>query len=177
MHREKLSLLAITILGGLAVLGSYAWGFLTIPDAGEILWGGVPSGLRPVYTSSMFLAAVGYFTFSAYILHLDPVKTKIPGRGGFWIYNLAYATILVSSALWLPLTILAIGQSSRVILWLVRIDLAIVAAASLGMLYVLINVQPRKTNWLHRLAVLGSIVFCFQTVVLDAIVWAANFHL
>jgi hypothetical protein len=177
LPRIKIFLIAVNILGGLAVLGSYVWGFLTFPDTGDILWGGVPSGLRPVYTASMFLAAAGYFAFSTYIFHLKQIEAKVLGRNGFVGFNILYATILVPSALWLPLTILTIGQSSQIFLWLVRFDLLIVAVASLGMLYVLIKVQPRKTIWLHRLAVLGCMAFCFQTVILDAIVWAANFHL
>ncbi|MBN2258179.1 MAG: hypothetical protein JW704_10195 [Anaerolineaceae bacterium] len=177
MHQLKKSLILINILGGLAVLGSYAWGFLTFPNAADILWGGVPPDLRPVYTVSMFLAAAGYFIFSIFILHLDADKAEIPKKNGYRIFNALYAVILISSALWLPLTMLTIRQASPLMVWLVRLDLAVVAIASLGLFHALLKVHPRKTAWLQRLAVLGCVFFCFQTVVLDAIVWALNFHL
>jgi hypothetical protein len=177
MHTSKKSLILINVLGGLAVLGSYAWGFLTFPKAGEMLWGGVPIILRPIYTVSMFLAAGGYFAFIIYILNLDPGGTKTLNQPGYRVFNALFSGILIPSALWLPLTVLAVGKSSPFLVWLVRLDLALVAIASLGLLVALLNVQPRKIIWLHRLAILGGILFCFQTVILDAIIWVVNFHL
>lgn len=167
----------INVLGGLAVLGSYAWGFLTYPKAEEMLWGGVPINLRAIYMASMFLAAGGYFAFAVYILQSDSRETKILDRPGYRVFNALFSSILIPSALWLPLTVLAVGKSSLLIAWLVRLDLALVAIASLGLLIALLNVQPRKNIWLHRLAILGCGLFCFQTVILDAIVWANHFHL
>jgi hypothetical protein len=177
MHTSKKTLILINILGGLAVLGSYAWGFLTYPNAGEVLWGGVPANLKPLYTASMFLAAAGYFTFSAFILRMQPEATRIVKRQGYPLFNSLYAVILVASALWLPLTILAFGLMSQSITWLVKLDLAAVALASLGLLYALIKVEPHKPAWLHPMAILGCVLFCFQTVILDALIWAINFHL
>ncbi len=176
MHPSKKSLILINVLGGLAVLGSYILGFLTHPDAGEVLWGGVPLSLRPLYTVSMFLAAGGYFAFTIYILHLNPNEVTIFDRPGYRVFNILLAGILIPSAFWLPLTVLAIHQDSQLLGWLVRLDLALVALASLGLLIALIKVHPRKTIWLQRLAVLGGILFCTQTVILDAIVWAINYH-
>jgi hypothetical protein len=177
MHPSKKSLILINVIAGLAVLGSYIWGFLTYPNAGEILWGGVPIKLRLLYTISMFLAAGGYFAFSLYILSLNPNKTKNRKRPGYRIFNTLFLGILIPSALWLPLTMLAVEHTSQPLVWLVRLDLVLVAIASLGLLITLLKVQPRKIIWLHYLAVLGCVLFCFQTVTLDAIVWAVNFHL
>ena len=177
MHHLKKMLLLINILGGLAVLGSYVWGFLTYPNAVEILWGGVPPGLRPFYTISMFLAAGGYFAFSSYILRMDPLETKVFGQSSFEVLNAIYALILIPSALWMPLTVFATQHSSLAGLWLVRLDLVVVAVASLVLLFALFNIQPRQTVWMHRLAVLGCMAFCIQTVILDAIIWLVYFHL
>jgi len=177
MHPSKKSLILINVLGGLAVLGSYAWGFLTYPNAGDLLWGDVPEYLRPIYTLSMFLAAAGYFAFSTYILHLSPGDTVIQNQPGYRVFMLLFAGILIPSAFWLPLTVLAAEQNSQALVWLVRLDLALVAIASLGLFLSLLMVSPRKTVWYHRLAILGCVFFCFQTVILDAIVWAVNFHL
>jgi hypothetical protein len=177
MHTLKKSLILINLIGGLAVLGSYVWGFLAYPNAGEVLWGGVPASLQQLYTISMFLAAGGYFAFSLHILSLNPSETKTLKRTGYKVFNALYAGILIPSALWLPLTVLAVGMASQALVWLVRLDLALVAIASLGLLAVIFKVRPQPSTWNHRLAILGGVLFCFQTVVLDAIIWAVNFHL
>jgi hypothetical protein len=57
MDAIKRWLIAIILIGGVAVLGSYIWGILAYPDAGQILWGGVPEIIRPFYMVNMFLAA------------------------------------------------------------------------------------------------------------------------
>jgi hypothetical protein len=64
MRSEKRWLIFIILSGGLAVLGSYVYGFVSYPGAADILWGGVPQGIRPVYTANMFLAATSFFVFT-----------------------------------------------------------------------------------------------------------------
>jgi hypothetical protein len=161
MHAKKIWLIIINILGGIAVLGSYVLGFTSRPDAAEVLWGGVPASLRPLYSANMFLAAAGYFAFSLYLLRLNPDETRVAGRFGYEIYNILYAAILVPSALWMPLTLAAVEQSSPGWVWLVRLDLAAVALASLGLLIAVWNVSPRPFTWHHRIAVVGAIFFLY----------------
>jgi hypothetical protein len=67
MDANKRWLIAIILIGGVAVLGSYIGGIQARPDAGQILWGGVPEKTRPLYTVNMFLAAAGYFLFTFFI--------------------------------------------------------------------------------------------------------------
>jgi len=178
MHPKKWLMFLINLVGGSAVLGSYAYGALTHPNAGKILWGGVPQSIRPFYTGGMFLAAAGYFAFTYFIFfHLNPIKTQVTRRFGFGLFNALYAAILFPSALWMPLTFLAIEQSSLALLWLVRIVLVGVGSASLGLFAALLKVQPRQPVWAHRMALLGSVVFCLQTVLLDAILWGGSMSL
>jgi hypothetical protein len=77
----------------------------------------------------------------------------------------------------MPLTLLAAEQPTPALLWLVRLDLWTVAASSLGLLWALLAVEPRQPRWAHRLALVGSILFCLQTVILDATVWVSFFML
>ena len=177
MPARKWLLVIINLIGGTAVLGSYVYGFQARADAGQILWGGVPQVIRPYYTIGMFLAATGYFAFTYFILFRLPVQhTKVAGKYGFSLFNVLYIAILVPSALWLPLSLLAVEQSSQVLGWVVRIVLAVVAVASLGLFFALHKVQPRQPVWAHRLSLLGSVGFCFQTVLLDAILWGVLFR-
>ncbi|GEM_PF-121967 len=174
---KKWWLIIISIIGGTAVLVSYVWGFLAHPTAGQILWGGVPQAIRPFYTAGMLLAAAGYFAFSYFIVfRLNAQETQVTHRFGYGLFIALYAAILLPSALWMPLAFAAIEQSSTTLLWVVRIVLAVVGAASLGLLAALLKVKPRQPLWAHRLALVGSAAFCFQTVLLDAIVWGTFFR-
>ena len=178
MHAQKRLLIVIIIVGGIAVLGSYILGALTVPDAGQILWGGVPQGLRPFITMNMFLAAAGYFAFTYFILfRLDPVETQVTSRFGFGLFNALYAAILIPSALWLPLTFLAVEQSSPAFEWAAKLDLGSVAIASLGLFVALLKVKPSSPLWAHRMALVGCVFFCIQTVIFDALIWGFFFRL
>ena len=171
LHPRKLQLIALNVLGGLAVLGSYAHGF-SHPDVGAF-WGGVPEGLRPVYTISMLGAALGYFPMTAYILlRLDPERTRV-GRFGYGIFLVLYALVLIPSALWMPLTFVMIGEPSAVLWLAIRADLALVALGSSGLVASLLVAQPRERGLFWALAVGGAILFFNQTAILDAIVWPA----
>ncbi len=178
MHPKRSLLLLINIIGGAAVLGSYVLGILTHPDAGQVLWGQVPESIRPYYTANMFLAAIGYFAFIYFILfRLNPIKTRVAGRFGFGLFAALFAGILIPSAFWMPLTFLAVEQSSLALVWLVRIVLWLVGLASLALFYAILKVEPRQPLWAQRIALVGSIIFCLQTVFLDAIVWIFYFRI
>lgn len=160
-------LLALNVVGGVAVLGSYVWGLSSV--AGD-LWGGVPEGLRPLYTASMLLAAAGYFPFTwLVVLRWCPARGSVAGRPGFDPFPLLYALVLFPSALWLPLTSWMLAAPSALLWASIRVDLALVAIGSLGILVGLLTLQPRLPG--RGLAIAGCTAFCFQTVVLDAILW------
>jgi hypothetical protein len=161
----------INVLGGTAVLGSYAWCLTSYPTGAGDFWGGVPEGLRPVYTVNMFLAAAGYFAFTFFLVYrLEPV-----GRVGPGTFNALYALILAPSALWMPLTFAMLEAPSDGLWWAIRLTLAAVGIGSLGLLAALVAVRPSPPSWAHRLAVVGGVAFCLQTAVLDALVWPAYF--
>jgi len=177
MHRQKQAMLWINVLGGVAVLGSYAQGLSTHPGAVDALWGGVPQGLRTLYTAGMLVAAAGYFAFTQFLLfQLNPDEAQIGKRFGFGVFNGLYAAILVPSALWMPLTFAWLAHPSGGLWWAIRLVLAVVGLASLGLLEALLTVEPRRPAWAYWLAVAGSIGFCVQTAVLDALIWPASFE-
>ena len=176
MHLQKKLMLLINILGGTAVLGSYMQGILSHSNASQILWGGVPQSIRPFYTAGMFIAATGYFLFTYFIFfRLNPQETHVTDRLGFELFNTLYAIILFPSALWMPLTFLAVEQSNTVLLWVVRLLLVVVGVASIGLFIALMKVMPRHPLWAHRIALVGVVGFCVQTAILDAIIWGLYF--
>jgi hypothetical protein len=143
---------------------------------GGTLWGGVPSSLLPLYGVSMLLATAGYFAFTYFLVfRLDPEEARIANQFSYGLFNGLYVLILVPSALWLPLTWLMLEQPGTALWIAIRLVLAIVGLAALGMLGALCTLRPRQPAWTYWLAVAGTIPFCVQTAVLDAIVWPAYF--
>lgn len=175
LDSRRFSLLAVNVLGGLAVLGSYAWG-LADPAVRGGLWGGVPESLRPVYTVNMFLAAGGYFLFSPYVFfRLDPERTRLAGGWGYGAFVALYGLLLVTAALWLPLTA-AYLSAPGVGLWAaIRGVLLLTGLASLGLGAAIATARPVGSVLGRRLALVGIVPFAFQTAVLDALVWPAYF--
>jgi hypothetical protein len=170
-------LIAVNVIGGVAVLGSYAHGQLTHPDTSGAVWGGVPASLKPWYIVSMLMAATGYFLFTYYVgCALEPERVRIGARFGFGAFAWLYALMLVASALWMPLTF-AMIETPTAGLWVgIRTVLFLVAIGSLGILIAVASATPRAGDWSYWLAILGATAFCVQTVVLDAFVWPAYFR-
>ena len=163
------------MIGGISVLGSYVLAFTLSPDIRSGLWGGVPEAIRPLYTVCMLLAATGYFFFS-WKLVLSPGPDGVERQIGIppWALLLAYALVLMPSALWLPLTALHIGDPST-LLWLaIRLVLLLVGAGSTVLVYVTYRLARRNggSDWL---AFAGTLPFWLQTAVLDALIWPAYY--
>ena len=177
MNTQQWILIAINIVGGILVLGSYVQGLMAHPDNRNALWGDVPASLQPLYTVSMITAALGYFAFTYFVLfRIDAAEVRVADRFGFWIFHVIYLLILLPSALWMPLTYAAIGNHSHSLYWTIRIVLALVGLGSLALLAVLLSLRDGGSSYAYWLAVAGSIAFCFQTAVLDALVWPAFFR-
>jgi len=165
----------INVIGGIAVLGSYAHGLSTHPDPNSA-WGGVPEEIKPLYTVSMFAAAAGYLLFTYVVLfRVDPARARLGSRAAYPLLNLLYIAVLLPSALWMPLTF-AMIDAPGVGTWLaVRGVLAVVGAAALGFIYALARLEPTPGRGWRIVAVMGAIAFANQTALLDALVWPAFF--
>jgi hypothetical protein len=176
MRTEQIILLIINILGGAAVIGSYILGLKGQTGGANVLWGNVPTNIRPVYTVSMILSALGYFAFLYYIFfRLNPSQVSIAGVSGFTMFYVIFLGILIASAFWMPLTNMYVGNPSTGIWIGVRVVLAVVGLASIALFVALLTLQGKVPGTVYWLAVAGSGYFAFHTAILDAIVWAALF--
>lgn len=171
--REALTLVAVNVIGGLLVLGSYVFGFVARPDAMGALWGGVPETLRPLYTANMFLAAGGYFLFTHYFVFRLSADTTVAGVAATRLVTALYLLVLIPSALWLPVTVAIVDQPSVWLWLLIRLDLALVGVASLGLLVSAVIARPRARG--RTAAIVGTIPFSVQTALLDATIWPIYF--
>jgi len=177
MAMQQIVLLIINIIGGAAVIGSYMFGLGGQSGGANVLWGGVPANIRPLYTVSMILSALGYFAFLYYILfRLDPAQISIAGVTGFTLFYVIFVLILIPSAFWMPLTNLYVSNPSTGIWAWTRTVLALVGLASIALVWALLALQGKVPGAPYWLAVVGSAYFAFHTAILDAIVWAALFR-
>jgi hypothetical protein len=176
MKVEHIILLIINVIGGAAVIGSYVFGLRGQSGGANVLWGGVPESIRPVYTVSMIISALGYFAFIYYIFfRLQPDQVSIAGVSGFTLFYVIFLGILIPSAFWMPLTNVYVGNPSTGIWIWVRTVLALVGLASIALFGALLTLQGKVSGISYWLAVVGSGYFAFHTAILDAIVWAALF--
>jgi hypothetical protein len=159
---EKLSLIVINVVGGIAVLGSYAIWLSNPAHEGNALWGSISGAGRTLYTVSMLAAAAGYFAFAPKILVAEIEQSDLLA------FNTLFALILFPSALWMPLAFEYLDTRSASVWWAMRFTLAVVGVASLLLVVALLRLPPGTGR---ALAVLGAAAFTFQTLVLDAIVW------
>jgi len=176
MDVSKIIFLVINVLGGIAVLGSYAVGLMQHPGRGLELWGGVPKLVQKINLITMPLAAIGYLLFAYFILfHLDAKKLIFANSYGFDLINIIFIGILLPSAIWMPLTFLWLDKPNPLTWWGVRIVLFVVGLASLVLLAALLSSNIREPAWSYWLAVAGAAAFFVQTGIMDAFVWAAWF--
>lgn len=175
MHPKKKAWLAINVLGGVAVLGSYVHGLLTHPETRNALWGTIPEELKAVYGVTMWLAAGGYFFFSYYFLVRTNAEQVRFGPFGYGLLNVLYALIMVASALWMPLTFAYFDNPTPTAWLLVRADLLLVAVGSVGLMTALFTMKPRADGPAGVLAMLGLLLFLLQTAFLDPLVWPEFF--
>lgn len=176
LHPDRRSLLWINAIGGAAVLASYALGLGSHPETRGLLWGDVPDVGRPFYNVNMLLAAAGYFPFAYFTLFaLDPERTRFFGRFGYRLLHGLYAAMLVSAALWMPLTFAMLDAPSTALWWTIRATLGVTGLASLGLLAAIVANDATGVTRARRWAVVGCSFFCLQTAVLDALIWPVYF--
>ncbi|MFM7140670.1 MAG: hypothetical protein ACKO2K_01970 [Alphaproteobacteria bacterium] len=161
--RSRARFALVNLLGGLAVLGSYAIWLGHRPDDAGRLWGSVDGPLRSAYFVSMLLATVGYFAFAPALLRADPRRVDLD-RATFLL-----SLVLFPSALWMPLAFEFLAHPGPLAWWAMRAVLATVGFASLALA---LQVASRRAEIPGgRLATAGAFAFTFQTLVLDAFTW------
>lgn len=174
MPIQKIIILIINIIGGVAVIGSYVWGLKSGTGGANALWGGTPASIKPIYAISMIIAALGYFAFIYFILFRLNVAEIKPG---FWIFYIIFLGILGASTFWMPLTNIFLTSPGTTLWIAIRVILAIVGLSSCILAGVLISLHTKETGFAYWLAVAGSVYFAFHTAVLDMILWPIFFKM
>jgi len=163
MNTDRRAFTTVQLLGGVAVLGSYAWGLTRHADIANQLWGTIDPAWIPWYASCMPFAAAGYLAASAYLLRTS---------GALKGCALAFTLFLSTSALWMPLSLLALLTGDETLSPLIQLDLAVAALSCLWIGRHLWTVAEGRGG---QIALAGWAALCWQTVILDALVWPRFF--
>jgi hypothetical protein len=175
MHIQQIAIGCMGLAGGTLVIASYLLGLARHPTTRDQAWGNVPKWLKPYYYTSMLLAAAGFFAFSYFVLFSLERETVRIGRFDFSLFIALYALILFPSALWMPLTFAQLERPRKSLWWAIRVTLAVVGLASLGLLAAVAAVNTKEPAYVYGLAVAGGVFFSIQTALLDALVWPVYF--
>lgn len=171
MFSKRSQFIALNVLGGLAVLGSYAACIIGWPEQSETLWGAIPEAMIPLYAANMFVAATGYFLFSWRAFAASSAAVQFIGGRSFPFLLACYAATLIASALWMPLALYAVVQGAEWMYWIIVADLGVVAGGSLGILVCMVTMTPQGGLRAKVASITGACMFCSQTVLLDFVVW------
>jgi hypothetical protein len=172
MPIPQILLLVLNVLGGAAVIGSYAQGIISHPGNLNILWGNISTSVRPIYFVSMLLSALGYFFFIYFIaFRLDPAAVKVAGKIGFEVFFVIFTGMLLFSALWMPFTYSYVDNINTSTWAAIRVVLFLVAISSCALLWALLSLNIKTPTVPYWLAVIGSGYFAFHTLVLDGFLW------
>ncbi len=174
MSIPQIMLLVLNVLGGAAVIGSYAQGGISHPAGLNVLWGNISTSVRPIYFVSMLLSALGYFFFIYFILfRLDPATVKVAGKIGFEVFFVIFTGMLLFSSLWMPFTYSYVDHNNPGTWVAIRVVLFLVALSSCALVWALLSLNTKTPSLPYWLAVAGSGYFAFHTLVLDGFLWPA----
>lgn len=167
--------LGVHLVGGPAVLGSYYVGLSGHPGEASALWGSLPDAAWWPYSTSMPFAALGYLAVLALILGSSE-EAVAQDAGGWGRLSVGFGAMLACCTAWMPLCWALLDGGPDGLWWAIQGVLAGTAAVALWVLAVVWRLTARlERAWLRRLVRAGWLAFCWQTVMLDALIWPRFF--
>jgi len=169
------------LIFGTLVLLSYVYGLSHAPDK-EALWGGIPWSQAKFIVPFMFLAAVGFLMYWWIILYQNEASVmeslrwpwgESDGGGGARLL-LAFALLVIPSALWLEATIFHIENEYS---WTPLLVIGVLLLACVGNILMgllaysaYVDEMPGGGKML-----IGSILLGIQCIIFDGIYWNLKF--
>lgn len=172
--------LFIFIFGSL-VLVSYAYGVSHASDK-TALWGGIPWSQAKFIVPFMFLAAFGFLMYWWTILYQSEASVladlrwpwgSADGQGGGRLL-LAFALLVIPSALWLEATIYHIDHDYN---WTAFIVVGVLMLACIGNIMMGLLAYSAWQDEIPGggLMLLGSVLLGIQVILFDGIYWNLKF--
>ena len=174
---QKYLFILINLILGSTLLFTYYRGITNNPDIASKLWGNVPQYLTPYIVASMFIAGIGYFFFTYYVLlKIDYHSIKIFNQFSFSFFIILYLLILIPYCFWIDLSNQYIITGNPLLWKLIVLILYTVGISSVILLLALISVNPNNGSILYKLSIFGCSCFAFHTMCLDGLLWTILFH-
>jgi len=163
----------VNILGGIAVLSSYAICLTLYPDFRGTLWGGVEGSWKNFFTVSMLPAVIGYIAFCFFVISKS--TDVFPNVIGTYTLGIICAVFLISATFWMPTTIAYI-KTQQPLWWGGTVTSLWITALSLISLTLIVSYTQINVSLFHKyLALTGLTYITLHCLVLDAIIWVSKF--
>jgi len=181
MKITKQLVLKFTLICGPLVLASYVYGVSHTENPME-LWGGIPPSWRVYIIPFMFIAALGFIIYW-YVIFFQFDDTsfeslrwpwKVSDGNGATRLLIAYALILIPSALWIESTIFHLENdfSWTPVLVVGTLFLTSIGNVMLGLL-AFSSYQDGVTG--SSLMIAGAVMLGIQCILNDFIIWVYKF--
>ncbi|MAV65358.1 MAG: hypothetical protein CMG00_09235 [Candidatus Marinimicrobia bacterium] len=182
---QKTILVIINLVFGSMVILSYAhnWikikkllGLQTNEQVGRALWGGVPEPLQPIIFAIMFISAAGYFFFTYnFLFNVDTNKVFLE-TFSYSSLHFLYLLIFIPSMVWMGLTVDYINSEKSFYDWAVIVLVLFTVGVASLLLFLFTLDLKTESGGMYLVYVLGSAIFAFHTLFLDALLWTTFFH-
>ena len=156
------SLFAVSLIGGVAVLLSYA--FLYFDADSDKAWGGIETGLyRSIWVASTGLTTASYiFLWACFVFIVEEQSLIL-------LYS--WLVFLITASQWAYLTLIDIKEGRKSIVLL--INLVLTATACVGIFAVCVDIKGHDD--LRPWLIAASVIMFLHHAVADAWLWYALF--
>ena len=181
MEITRQLVLIFTFVFGPLVLASYVYG-ISHADKPQDLWGGIPLSWQAYIVPFMFIAAAGFLIYW-WIVFFQFDQDTFSSLHWPWGYSdgngairllLAYALVLIPSALWLESTLFHLSNNYS---WTPVLVIGILMMAAIGNIMLGLLAYGAYQDGVNGsgLMMIGAVMLGIQCIVNDCIIWSLKF--
>lgn len=181
MEITRQLVLIFTFVFGPLVLASYVYG-ISHADKPQDLWGGIPLSWQTYIVPFMFIAAAGFLIYW-WIVFFQFDQDTFSSLHWPWGYSdgngairllLAYALVLIPSALWLESTLFHLSNNYS---WTPVLVIGILMMVAIGNIMLGLLAYGAYQDGVNGsgLMMIGAVMLGVQCIVNDCIIWSLKF--
>ncbi|HIB73781.1 MAG TPA: hypothetical protein EYM74_06765 [Candidatus Marinimicrobia bacterium] len=181
MEITRQLVLIFTFVFGPLVLASYVYG-ISHADKPQDLWGGIPLSWQAYIVPFMFIAAAGFLIYW-WIVFFQFDQDTFSSLHWPWGYSdgngairllLAYALVLIPSALWLESTLFHLSNNYS---WTPVLVIGILMMVAIGNIMLGLLAYGAYQDGVNGsgLMMIGAVMLGIQCIVNDCIIWSLKF--
>ena len=181
MEITRQLVLIFTFVFGPLVLASYVYG-ISHADKPQDLWGGIPLSWQAYIVPFMFIAAAGFLIYW-WIVFFQFDQDTFSSLHWPWGYSdgngairllLAYALVLIPSALWLESTLFHLSNNYS---WTPVLVIGILMMVAIGNIMLGLLAYGAYQDGVNGsgLMIIGAVMLGIQCIVNDCIIWSLKF--